>query len=262
MNDQDPLQACQYPLDLSFLANGQPYPNPPKQPFFQPVALPEDHCTANMPVIADQSVGIYNAGAFPGSNTFPAMPPFSEDTALGLYYPSTTQSLDIPPLSIQADTSILSALPPATDPPAETRKVRAVDPTARTKRVRSGRTQAVAAAAIAASAAFGTDKVGILKCCTCGFQQSTKRQADFYRHTSTHLDAKLTRVVCCGIPAAHPAVADLGPGHSVRLYKGRKFFGGCGRSYSRMDALKRHLGKSGCASGTAKDHLVWRQLYF
>jgi hypothetical protein len=261
INDQDPLQACQYPVDLSFLANGQPYPNPPKQSFFPPVALPELHCAANMPVIADQSVGIHNAGAFPGSN-FPAVPPFSDTTALGLYYPSTTQSLDIPPLSIQADASILSALPPANDPPAETRKVRAVAPTARAKRVRSGRTEAVAAAAIAASNAFGTGKGGLLECGICGFQQSTGRQGDFDRHKRTHQDAKLTRVVCCGIHAAHPAAAKLGPGKSSRFYKGHQFLGGCGKSYSRMDALKRHLRTSDCASGTAKDHRIWRKLYF
>ncbi|KAF8264760.1 hypothetical protein EI94DRAFT_1737633 [Lactarius quietus] len=248
MNDQDPMQAYQYPFDLSLLDNSQSYTTSPKQPFIQPLTLPEEFPTANVPVIADRSVGINNASAFPGSNSFLTVPPFTETTALGLYYPNTPQSFQIPSLSIQADASILSALPPtatAPAPPAEARKVRAAVPTVKTKRVRSGRINAVAAAA-AASAAFGTNEDGVLKC---------------PRHLRTHQDAKLTRYVCCGIPAAHPAAAGLDAGHSVRLYKGLEFVGGCGKSYARMDALQRHLGKSGCASGTAKDHQIWRQIY-
>ena len=264
MNDPDPLQAYQYPPDLSFLANDQPYQTPPKQSFFQPVALPEVF-TPNMSVIPDHNVGINlginNAGAIPGSNSFPAVPPFSETTALGLYYPSTPQSLEIPPFSTQADASILSALPPSTNSRDKTRKVRAVVPTARTKRVRSGKMHAVAtaAAAIAASTAFGTGKNGILECDICGFRPTTSRKADFLRHEKTHQD---TQYVCYGIPDDHPAAAGLDPMCSVRLYKGNKFLGGCGKPYSRMDALQRHSGKSGCACGTAKEYEIWRQEYF
>ena len=255
INDQDPLQAYQYPPDLSFLAYDQPYQTPPKQSFFQPVALPE-LCTPNMSVIPDQNVGINNAGAFPGSNSFPAVLPFSEMTALGLYYPSTPQSLEIPPLSTQADASILSALPPASDSRA---KVRAVVPTARPKRGRSGRKHKVAtAAAAAASAVIGTDKGGMRECKTCGFKQTTGRKSDFKRHVKTH---KETEYVCFGIPDTHPAAAGLGPGCSVREFNDQKFLGGCGNSYSRMDALQRHSRTSGCACGTAKDYKIWMQLY-
>ena len=261
MNDQDPLQACQYPFDLSFLTNDQSYTTPPKQHLFQPVALPEEPSTANVPIITDQCVGIGNAGTFPGCNSFPAVPSFSsETTALGLYYSNTPQNFQLPPLSIQTDASILSPLAPA--PTAEARKVRAVAPTAPTKRVRSGKTHAVAAAAAAAAIATSTaGEEGVLKCPVCGFSQATRRKGDFLRHMRTHQDAKLTRYVCCGIPAALPAAASLGTGHPVRLYKDLEFVGGCGRSYSRMDALQRHLGRSGCAGGTAKDHQIWRQLY-
>jgi hypothetical protein len=265
MNDQDHLQACQseYPLVLLFSPNSQSYSTPPKQPYLQPVDLPEELCT-DVPIITDQSVGINNTGgAFPGSNSFLTVPSFSEETtALGLYYPSTPHSFHIPPLSIQADASILSTLPPPA-PPAATRKVRAVAPTARTKRVRSGKIRPPSHAVGAAStgAASGTDEECVLKCPVCGFPQSTQRKGDFLRHMRTHEDAKLTRYVCCGIHAAHPATATLRPGHSVHLYKGCAFYGGCGKSYSRMDALQRHLGKSGCAGGSAKDHQIWRQLY-
>ena len=262
MNDPDPLQAYQYSPDLSLLTNEQLYKTPPKQSFFRPVALPEV-CTPNMSVIPDQNVGINNAGAIPRRNSFPTVPPFSE-TALGLYYPSPPQSLEIPPLSTQADASILSALPSSTNSRAKTRKVWAVVPTARTIRVRSGRMHAVAtaAAAIAASTAFGTGKNSIPECDICGFRPTTLRKADLRRHEKKHQDAKETRYVCCGIPATHPATAGLVPVCCVRWYKKRKFLGGCGKSYSRMDALQRHSGKSGCASGTAKDHQIWRQLYF
>lgn len=265
MDDQDPavpLQACQYPLDLSFSPNGESYSTPPKQPLFQHIALPEEPSIADVPIM-DQCVGIDDIGAFPGSNSFLTAPSFSEMTALGLYYPSTPQNFHIPPLSIQVDSSILSTLPtPA--PTAETRKVRAVVPPAKVSRVRSGKMRkpsyVVAAASI--SAASGTDEDGVLKCPVCGFSQSTQRKGDFLRHLRTHQDAKLTRYVCCGVPADHPVAASLSPGHSIRLYKGREFFGGCGKSYSRMDALQRHLGKLGCAGGSAKDHQTWRHLYF
>lgn len=265
MNDQDPaasLQACQYPLALSFSPNGQPYSTPPKQPFFQPVALPEELSTADVPIITDQSVGIDNTGAFPGSTGSLAVPSFPETTALGLYYASTPKHFYIPPLSIQVDTSMFATLPPV-----ETRKVRAAAPTvkaSRAKRVRSGkmmRRPSYVVAAASPSVSSGTDEECVLKCPVCGFPQSTQRKGDFQRHMRTHEDANLTRYVCCGIPAAHPAAAGLSPGHSVRLYKGCEFYGGCGKSYSRMDALQRHLGKSGCAGGSAKDHQIWRQFY-
>ena len=265
MNDQDVLQAYEYqgeyPLDPSFLGNGQPSP---KQPFIQPVALPEGPSISNVPILTDQSVGINNAGACPEPNSLHAVPSTSE-TALGLYFENTLQNPQISPLSIEVDASILSDVPPApptTEPPTtELRKVRSVAPTARTKRVR-GRpyTDATTAAVTADISTACVD--GMLKCSVCGFSQSTQRKGDFLRHTRTHIDAKLTRFVCCGIPAAHPAAAAVVPGRPVRLYKGKEFVGGCGKSYSRMDALQRHLGKSGCASGSTKDHLAWRQLYY
>ena len=263
MNDQDPaasLQACQYPLALSFSPNSQSYSTLPKQPFLQPVALPEELLIPDVPIAIDESVGMDDTSAFPGSNSL-AVPSFSETTALGLYYPRTSQSLHIPPLTIQADASILSTLPPP-----EIRKDRAVVPTmkaSRAKRVRSGKVRPPSrgVADPATGAASGTDKQYVLKCPVCGFPQSTQRKGDFLRHMRTHEDAKLTRYVCCGIPAAHLAASGLSPGHSVRLYKGCAFYGGCGKSYSRMDALQRHLGKSGCVGGSAKNHQIWRQLY-
>ncbi|KAH9168473.1 hypothetical protein EDB89DRAFT_1991941 [Lactarius sanguifluus] len=249
MDDQGPavpLQACQYLPDLSFSPNGESYSIPPEQPLFQPIALPEEPFIADVPIV-DQCVGIDDIGAFPGSNSFLTAPSFSETTALGLYYSSTPQNFHIPPLSIQVDSSILSTLPTPT-PPAETRKVRAVVPPAkvsRTKRVRSGkmRKPSYVVAAASFSAASSTDEDSVLKC---------PRKGDFQRHLRTHQDAKLTRYVCCGLPADHPVAASLSLGHSVRLYKRREFFGGCGK----------HLGKSGCAGGSAKDHQTWRQLYF
>ncbi|KAH8976640.1 hypothetical protein EDB92DRAFT_1823564 [Lactarius akahatsu] len=248
IDDQDPavpLQAGQYPLDLSFSPNGESYSTPPEQPLFQPVALPEEPFISDVPIM-DQCVGIDDIGAFPGSNSFLTAPSFSVTTALGLYYPSTPQNFHIPPLSIQVDSSILSTLPtPA--PPAETRKVRAVVPPAKIPRVRSGKMRKPSYV-VAAASISGTDEDGVLKCPVSPFEDTPGRKTDPIR---------LLRV-----PADHPVAASLSPGHSIRRYKGREFLGGCGKSYSRMDALQRHLGKSGCAGGSAKDHQTWRQLYF
>ncbi|KAI0301184.1 hypothetical protein B0F90DRAFT_1564430, partial [Multifurca ochricompacta] len=67
------------------------------------------------------------------------------------------------------------------------------------------------------------------------------RKGDFRRHLRIHEDGKLTRYVCCGVPATHPGVASLPQRHTSRSYGGCEFYGGCGKSYSRMDALQRHL---------------------
>ncbi|KAI9508339.1 hypothetical protein F5148DRAFT_966856, partial [Russula earlei] len=83
-------------------------------------------------------------------------------------------------------------------------------------------------------------------CKECGYVQSKKRMGDFRRHLKKHEADHLTRVVCCGVPSTHLGVASLLPGHLTRWYNNHPFHGGCGRSYSRMDALQRHLKKSGC----------------
>jgi uncharacterized C2H2 Zn-finger protein len=104
----------------------------------------------------------------------------------------------------------------------------------------------------------------MIKCEECGYVQSRRRMGDFRRHLQKHDSEHLTRVICCGVPPTHPAVARLRPGRhlSPHWYGDRPFYGGCGRSYSRMDALQRHLKKSHCVGGNTKDHQAWRKLYF
>jgi len=188
-----------------------------------------------VPIITD------NTRAFPGSNSFLAVPSsFPETTALGLYYHSTPQAFNLSPLSIQVDASILSNIPPSA---RETREVRAATPTS------AGKTRRPVAHA-----------KSFLECPKCKYKKSVSRRADFLRHLKTHEDPKLTRYVCCGIPI-HPAAATLRPKHSVCFYKGLGFYGGCGKSYARMDALQRHIRKSNCVGASTKEHRKWRHLY-
>jgi hypothetical protein len=259
----NPAQACQYPTPPLFSPN---IISPPTQFLLQPVSL-DQLASPDVLSIADQGQqGMGNDLGAPQGNflTVPALP---ETTSLGLYYPSTPHIPNISPLPIQVQNTVLvpSSIECAPATLDESRKIRAVVPTPkapRAKRARSEKARPSAAVTPAfSSASTGTKVKSVLKCKACGFSQSTQRKGDFLRHLNTHSDKKSNRFVCCGVPATHSNAASLTPGYTVRLYKGCEFYGGCGKTYSRMDALQRHLGKSDCVGGGAKDHELWKQLY-
>lgn len=203
---------------------------------------------------------------------FISSPIFAETTALGLYYSDTTQSPDVPLLSTQAEDNasvpcVIQHAPPPS-PPAQNWTFRAVDPTAkalRSKLVQSDKARAsdhVLTTDDPTTTSLGPKVEPVVECRKCGYLQLTKRMGDFRRHLKKHDADHLSRVVCCGVPPTHPAAASLRSGHLTHWYDGHLFYGGCGRSYSRMDALQRHLKKSGCIGGSAKDHQSWRRHYF
>ena len=227
--------------------------------------------TSDVPRIASQSLRgtvANNLGAFPSN--FIAPPTFVETTALGLYYSDTSHSLDVPLVSAKAENNasvscVIQRVPPP-NRPAESWTFRAVDPAPKascSKRTQSDKARPSDAAAASSTATPRDAKVEpTVECKQCGYLQVTKRMGDFRRHLKKHEAEHLSRVVCCGVPATHPAIASLRPGHRTHWYDDHPFYGGCGRSYSRMDALQRHLKKSGCIGGSAKDHQSWRKLYF
>jgi hypothetical protein len=256
---QYPIATLLLPTDIS----------PPSQLLLPPAALPDELTTPDVLCIAEQGqqgIGINDFGVVQGN--FLASPALPETTKLGLYYPSTPQNPNISPLSIQVENnasvpSPFERVPPA--PAAECRKFRAVFPASkasRSKRAQSDKTRpSDTITAASPSTSTGTKVGSVLKCKACGFSQSTQRKGDFLRHLNTHSDKKSNRYVCCGVPATHGKAGYLPPKYTVRSYKDCDFYGGCGKSYSRMDALQRHLGKSNCVGGSAKDHEIWRQLY-
>jgi hypothetical protein len=237
---------------------------PPVQHLHPPTSL-SDASIANQSL---QGTVANNPSGVPGN--FIASPIFVETTALGLYYSDATQSPDVPLLSTQVENNasvpcvVQHDPPPA--PPAQNWTFRAVNPAAKvscSKHVQSDKSRSYDhVLTTAATTSHGVKVEPEVECGKCGYLQLTRRMGDFRRHLKKHEADHLSRVVCCGVPPTHPAAASLRSGHLTHWYDGHPFYGGCGRSYSRMDALQRHLKKSGCISGSAKDHQSWRKLYF
>lgn len=260
------ITPLQKPMDESYsTTSGLPLP-----PL---VSLSGELITTDLPSIASgglQGVATSDTGALPGN--FIAGPTLIQATALGLYYPDTTLCLDVPPLPAQvednasAPSDLEHITPPAPSPVRWT--FRAVDPSPKTsasKRARGDKTQPSdedPAPSTDASRDADDDADAWVTCKECGYVQSKRRMGDFRRHLKKHDAEHLTRVICCGVPPTHPVAASLRPGHLTHWYGDRPFHGGCGRSYSRMDALQRHLKKSQCVGGSTKDHQSWRNLYF
>ena len=249
---------------------------PPVQHLYPPTSLSGTLVTGGVRSIANQSLQgtvANNPSAIPGN--FIAAPITVDTTVLGLYYPDTSQSSDVPLsplLSTQAENnaSVPRAVQhvPLPSSPAQNWTFRAVDPASkvsRSKCVQSGEacsSDHVLTTTAPSTPSHGTNVEPMVECGKCGYLQLTKRMGDFRRHLKKHEADHLSRVVCCGVPPTHPAAASLRPGHLTHWYDGHLFYGGCGRSYSRMDALQRHLKKSGCISGSAREHRSWRKLYF
>ncbi len=228
--------------------------------------------TADVPSIVNQSSqGTMANDLSVLSGCFLSSTPM-ETTALGLYYSDATQNLDVSLLSTEAENDasvpdVVQCGVPSPVPPTQNWTFRAVDPAAtasRSKRSQcdEARSSDEPTSAPPTTTSCGTKVEPAVECEKCGYLQLTKRMGDFRRHLKKHEADHLSRVVCCGVPLSHPAAAGLRPEHLTHSYDGHSFYGGCGRSYSRMDALQRHLKKSGCINGNARDHQAWRKLYF
>ncbi|KAI0702265.1 hypothetical protein BC835DRAFT_1227007, partial [Cytidiella melzeri] len=83
-------------------------------------------------------------------------------------------------------------------------------------------------------------------CETCDYVFKPNRRVDFVRHVKTHYP-ELTGgpLICCGIPVEDRYLPKykrkIRPGAEVMTFYGRKMVGGCGKAFSRTDALQRHL---------------------
>ncbi|KAI6039339.1 hypothetical protein EDC04DRAFT_2895420 [Pisolithus marmoratus] len=79
-------------------------------------------------------------------------------------------------------------------------------------------------------------------CPHCKWVQRNHRTPDLKRHIRTH--TRLERPaqwVCCGVPLKDAEWYTLPEGAEAYNWQGKMMIGGCGREFSRRDALKRHL---------------------
>ncbi|KAI0754204.1 hypothetical protein C8Q80DRAFT_1071602, partial [Daedaleopsis nitida] len=83
------------------------------------------------------------------------------------------------------------------------------------------------------------------QCPFCPHVQHNRRSPDFRRHLETHTSPEeSSRWVCCGVPYSHARALGV-PEEVVREeafeFMGMYMVGGCRKTFSRRDALSRHL---------------------
>lgn len=80
-------------------------------------------------------------------------------------------------------------------------------------------------------------------CPYCKWVQRNHRTPDLKRHIRTHTRfERPAQWVCCGIPAESAAMYNVPHNATPYIHNGKQMIGGCGKEFSRRDALKRHLG--------------------
>ncbi|KAF8887168.1 hypothetical protein BD779DRAFT_1722687, partial [Infundibulicybe gibba] len=96
----------------------------------------------------------------------------------------------------------------------------------------------------AASSGAGSGRCNFI-CPACGWKQSNQRMPDFKRHLRTHTrpsdEEKERGWWCKGVLYDHAATYNIPQDSQPYLFLGQLRIGGCVRSFSRRDALKRHL---------------------
>lgn len=82
-------------------------------------------------------------------------------------------------------------------------------------------------------------------CPECGWRQINKRVPDFKRHLKTHLRAKdddhSSGYWCKGVRVEDARYYNIQPDATAYRFQEHERIGGCMRTFSRRDALKRHL---------------------
>ncbi|KAI9001563.1 hypothetical protein BD414DRAFT_432261 [Trametes punicea] len=96
------------------------------------------------------------------------------------------------------------------------------------------------------------------KCPYCPYVQRSRRSPDLKRHIKTHMPSNSedeAEWICCGVPLKDAQAFGVPPeviGEEPFVYGGQAMVGGCGKVFSRRDALKRHLrARAGLCHGDA-----------
>ncbi len=82
------------------------------------------------------------------------------------------------------------------------------------------------------------------RCPHCTYVQHNRRSPDFNRHIATHSPTKKAQWVCCGVPvfdARAQGVPETVIHEEPFEHEGLPMVGGCKMTFSRRDALSRHL---------------------
>jgi len=88
-----------------------------------------------------------------------------------------------------------------------------------------------------------TTKLNPWACPYCTWVQRNHRTPDLKRHIRTHTRfERPAQWVCCGVPFESAAIYNVPHGATPYVREGQQWIGGCGKEFSRRDALKRHLG--------------------
>ncbi|KAG1872394.1 hypothetical protein DFJ58DRAFT_761293 [Suillus subalutaceus] len=99
------------------------------------------------------------------------------------------------------------------------------------------------AQAVPGSAPNFANKSNPWACPYCKWVQRNHRTPDLKRHIRTHTRfERPAQWVCCGIPAESAALYNVPHNATPYIHNGKQMIGGCGKEFSRRDALKRHLG--------------------
>lgn len=86
-------------------------------------------------------------------------------------------------------------------------------------------------------------KTNIWACPYCTWVQTNRRSPDLQRHVRTHTRyERPAQWVCCGIPLESATLYNVPHTATPYFRDGKQWIGGCGKEFSRRDALKRHLG--------------------
>lgn len=144
-----------------------------------------------------------------------------------------------PPGSAQRDRRVNS-------PPSSSSSSRA----ARSSRGTAGSTALITTTrrAIAGTGRPNFDSVdanGYPRCETCSRTFVKARYPDFRRHVLSHYPDEAFSlggpIVCCGVPVALRSAYGVPENAEVKYFEGAAMVGGCGKEFSRKDALGRHL---------------------
>ncbi|KAJ7288167.1 hypothetical protein C8J57DRAFT_508526 [Mycena rebaudengoi] len=161
------------------------------------------------------------------------------------YVPSPVLSARKRPRSASPDRSRRSSASPAASLPSSTTSSQR--PLKRARLALGSRNKQAASPAIIQRVANSAETADFT-CPECGWKQENERMPDFKRHLKTHLRPNDEEPEkgwrCKGVLASDAAQYGVPSDEETYIFLDRERVGGCMKTFSRRDALKRHLDNS------------------